>query len=483
MSRAVAVPIGAGGVRWERSVLIGVVVAEALLISAGFLFGSPFPALAIAAGICFFFVAYRSPDFAWALVWISVPLDIEVLLPGGIAVTVPTEPMIALALLAWFLRSIPRRPWRLPPSPLHRSFAVVSVFILLSAGWSIRPIASIKSWVMMGGYALFGYLYFFQTRCSAERRRRWLALTAAIGAVWGIFGLVRVLTIGGAGLEAESIASTYAYGAFRPFFSEHGTYCAYLGMLLPVTLLATMESRGRMRLFYGFATFCIGAGIVLSFARAGWLSLAVVVPITLFLWARWRKALRRLLVPALLALGISAIVVAFGVGSQLSRHAASVVSERNLSNLERVNRWYTAYLMARDHPVLGVGYGCYLDAYHLYRAKTYVTDQTYIRMGAHSEPLKVLCELGVIGLLLVIWFLVAVVRLALRCFRELSDPGDRVLVLAAVAGLSTYFVNGIFNAYLVEGKVTLPFWVGIGVIAALGRRLPDRTSHDSAGAT
>lgn len=474
MSRALAVPVAAGGGRWERSVYIGVAVAEALLVTVGFLNGSPFPALAFAAGLCFFLIAYKRPDIAWALVWIAVPFDVEVLLGGGVAVWVPTEPMIALALLAWLFRSLPRGRWRLPASPLHGPFAAAATFILLSAVWSFRPIASLKSWVMMGGYAAFGYLYYFQARCSAERRNRWLLLVAIVGAMWGIFGVMRVLTLGSAGLEAESVASTYAYGAFRPFFPEHGTYSAYLGMLLPATLLATMESRGGLRVIYGLSTLCIGSGIVLAFARAGWLAMAVVVPLTLFLWARWRKASRRLLVPAFLALGVVAIVAAFGVGAQLSRHAASAVSQRNLSNLERLNRWYTALSIARDHPLLGVGYGSYLDAYRVYRAKTYVTEQTYVRMGVHSEPLKLFCELGAVGFFVVTWFLIATVRLALRCFRHLPDAGGRMLALAAVAGLWTYFVDGTFNAYLTEGKVTLPFWIGIGVIASLGRGLPSQ---------
>jgi hypothetical protein len=46
-----------------------------------------------------------------------------------------------------------------------------------------------------------------------------------------------------------------------------------------------------------------------------------------------------------------------------------------------------------------------------------------------------------------------------------------VLALAALAGFATYVVNGMFNSYLVEDKVTIPFWSAIGVIAALGGRL------------
>ncbi len=54
-----------------------------------------------------------------------------------------------------------------------------------------------------------------------------------------------------------------------------------------------------------------------------------------------------------------------------------------------------------------------------------------------------------------------------------------MLALAALAGFATYVVNGLFNSYLVEEKVTIPFWSAIGIIAALGRRIerPERTGE------
>ncbi len=470
MSRSIALSSGAKSARWEHPIMIGVALTELAFLSLGLLSGRPLLGTVAGLSLCYFLVALRNPDAAWALVWLAVPFDVEALLSGGSAITLPTEPMIILALLAWLSRSLLGGKWTLRASPLHIPLLAVSAFVLLSATWSVQPIATLKSWAMMGGYAAFGYLYFFQTRCDRRRRERWLMLVAVTGTVWGLFGIVRVLTLGGAGLEA-TVASTYAYGAFRPFFSEHGTYGAYLSMLLPATLLAAMERTGGKRLFYVISTLCIGAGIVLAFARAAWLAVVVVVAVTAFLWTRRQRKPGKVALPLAICLAVVLLVGAIGVGRQVGQHAASVVSERNVSNLERLNRWYTAVSIVRERPLIGVGYSCYLDAYRDYRAKTYVTDQTYIRMGVHSEPLKLLCELGVVGFFVVVWFLAAVVKHALQCFRRLPDPGDRMLALAALAGVGTYFINGLFNAYLVESKVTVPFWMGIGVIAALGRRL------------
>lgn len=459
----------------ERGVWVAVLALEAAVVAAGFVLDQPFLAAAFAAGIAFFLLAFRFPDVAWALVWISVAPNVEFLFAGGTAVTLPTEPMVTLALLGWFARSLLEGRWEIRPSPIHAPLLAVASFTLLSVLWSVRPVATLKAWVMMAGYVAFGYLYWSQTRCDRVRRDRWLLLVAVTGAVWGLFGIARVLfPAAETGRDAQEIASTYSYGAFRPFFREHGTYAAYLSMLLPAALLVAME-RSRRRAVFVVCAVIIASGVLLSFARAGWLGTLLVIPATVLMWARWGQGMgRRLLVPGLVAASLAVIVAGVGLSRQVTRHAVTVVSAENVSNLERFNRWSAAITMARDRPLTGVGYGCYLDAYPAYKRRALGTDQSTIRMGTHSEPLKLLSELGVPGLLAALWLVFAVVNLGVACVRSLPDPAERLAALAALAGLGTYLVNGLFNSYLVEDKVTIPFWMAIGIIAALGRRLPTR---------
>jgi len=463
--------------------LLAVVLGEVALVGFGAIYSGPFAAAAAAAALAFFFLAYRHPALSWALVWIVIPFDVERVVGGGIAMTLPTEPMILIALLAWLTRAPHWSPWVLPPSRIHRPLALLAALALASAIWSVSSASTLKAWTMMLGYVAFGYFYCLRNGGGVAGRERWLFLLAAMGAVWGAFGVVRVLTAGEGAQSAASIASTYSFGAYRPFFSEHGTYAAYLAMLLPPTLLATLERTGPRRIFYGLSTLLMGSAIVLAFARAAWLSLVVVVPLTLLLWATWRKSGSRLLLPAGLAVGVLLLVGALGVGRQVTKHAGSVVSSQNISNLERLNRWRTALLMVRDRPLTGVGYGCYVVAYASYRSKSLPTGQTYVRMGVHSELLKLLSENGVPGLLTALWLLLVVFVVGLRVFWRAPDPVDRAVALAALASLATYLVNGLFNAYLVETKVTVPFWAAIGIIGALERRLPRRATGTTATVT
>lgn len=433
---------------------------ELAILALGFMMGRPLYGAALALATAYFILAFRSPDLAWALIWVAFPFSIEVVFGGGSAISLPTEPMIAIALAAWAVRSVAIGNVRLPRSPLNLPLAALAGIAIVSVALSAHWAAGVKAWMVAAAYAAFGYLFFLSSPCDPARRERWIRLAVATGALWGLYGSIRVFLLG--------VTPRLAYGIARPFFIEHGTYAAYIAMVLPLALLYALERRGRARLGYGAAAFTIALGITLSFTRAAWVSLVVVLPITAILWARWRGAWRRLVLPAVLAGVVTVVVFAAGATRSVSRHAESVVELENVSNLERLNRWMAAWEMVKDRPWTGIGYGAYAIAYPEYRRKLFVTEVAYQRMGTHSEPLRLLAETGIPGFLAALWFLGVAAGTGLRTFRSSSDPDARILSLAIVAGLATYAVHGLFNSYLGYDKVTVPFWIGLGAIAALG---------------
>ena len=126
--------------------------------------------------------------------------------------------------------------------------------------------------------------------------------------------------------------------------------------------------------------------------------------------------------------------------------------------------------MTKTHPILGVGYGTYPAEYPAYRRKVIVTDQTFQYMGAHSEPLRVLAETGVAGILISLWLLGAAFVLGIRVYSRRGKPRESALALALLSGLATYLIHSAFNSYTAVDKVTIPFWASIGVLAGLARR-------------
>ena len=441
------------------AILVAIVILEIVLVAVGSRVEAPLLSVALTFAIAFFLLAFRSPDIAWAVVWVVFPFSMEAPLPGGAAIQLPTEPMIALALLAWGFRAM-LDGWKVPDSPLHLPLAALALVALLSALIGHYPILGIKALLVAAGYAAFGYLYFLTAPCTPQRQARWARLVVISAAFWGLYGILHSLLTG--------ITARAAYGSARPFFPEHGTYSAFLSMTLPLSVLLTMERRGRARWGYGLATACIAIGILLSFTRAAWVSVAVVIPVTLLLW-RGRRGLRGLLVPAGSILAALGLLAGTGLVHKIERHAESIVDTENVSNLERLNRWIAAGEMAKDRPWLGVGYGAFASSYPQYRRKLVITELAYQRMGVHSEPLRLLSEMGWIGFTAALWFLAAAARAGMRGVGS-GDRLSRLMALGVLAGLATYAVHGIFNTYLATDKIAVPFWTGLGVLAALDPR-------------
>jgi O-antigen ligase len=436
-------------------------IAESLLLLAGLLTGHLWAAVGIGAGLVYLLISLQNPELAWALVWLAFPFSIETLFPGGIALHVPTEPMILIALLAWGARALAGQPvMRFPSSELNLPLAALGVAALLSALLGLEPLVGIKAWLAIAIYVVFGYAFRLSAWNGPSRIDRFVPWIVGSAALWGLYGTLHVVAAG--------VSLRVAYGAARPFFVEHGVYAAYLAMILPMSVVYAMERRGRAGVLYGAASIAIALGIVFSLTRAAWVSLAIVLPPTLFLWGGWRRILTPLVPAAVLALALALVVPATRSEQSLGRHVESIGNASDPSNLERLNRWIAAVGMAKDHPLLGVGVGAYPDAYHLYRLKIFFTELVYQRMGAHSEAFRLLAEMGLIGALAACWLLLATFRTGMKAFFATRDTATRAVTLSVLAGLATFCLHGLFRTYFDLEKVAVPFWAGLGVIAAAG---------------
>ena len=107
--------------------------------------------------------------------------------------------------------------------------------------------------------------------------------------------------------------------------------------------------------------------------------------------------------------------------------------------------WQAGLEVAQEHPIAGVGAGAYGAA---------VEPMLYVGLGAHSVPLAILVENGIVGLLLLLGA-VAAVMIPVRHLPPLQRRFSIVLLLAvAVASLSG------------EWEDRKAFWFVFGVLAA-----------------
>jgi len=271
-----------------------------------------------------------------------------------------------------------------------------------------------------------------------------------------------------------------------PFYNDHTAYGAALAMFIPVLLsflfLKSLPRYVKMISLGLFLLFLLS--IVLSFARAGWLSLVVVLGmyVTFLLKIKFRTILFSIIVfggiflmfktDILLALGRNNTDAEGGFENNVE--SVSNIST-DASNLERLNRWSCAIRMWQDKPVLGWGPGTYMfkyAPYQLSRELTIISTNFGTNGNAHSEYLGPLSEQGVMGMLIVIVLLLYSTALGYKLVYSLADKEENILCIGIFLGLMTYFVHGFFNNFLDTDKLSLPFWAFLAALVTMDLYYP-----------
>ena len=253
----------------------------------------------------------------------------------------------------------------------------------------------------------------------------------------------------------------------EPFFTEHGTFSAYLSFVCALALGLSIEMSGAVKLVFALVALAAGAEVILSLTRGAWMGLAALGLYLLIVSGKRLVRFGNLVLVVVGLAGLVGVIVVSGAVRDIERHSQTITDPTNLSNLERVNRWVAGYGMFQSDPLTGVGFGAYPDAYLNYRRIPLGTEQSTGRMGVHSEYLKVLAETGLVGAVTAVLAFFFVARISWRAVRRARDPYLRGLAVGMTGGLVIYCVHAVVNNYMSYDKVAIPVWTAIGVLGAI----------------
>jgi len=157
--------------------------------------------------------------------------------------------------------------------------------------------------------------------------------------------------------------------------------------------------------------------------------------------------------------------------SNILKHLQSTTNvSSDASNLERINRWNSAFKMFKERPIFGFGPGTYSFMYAPYQAtsdKTFISTN-YGNLGnAHSEYLGPLSESGILGFLSILGIMLTSLFTASRVYFTSDKRKIKYLALALMIGLLSYDIHGIMNNFLDLDKLNCLFWGFTAMIVAL----------------
>jgi O-antigen ligase len=408
-------------------------------------------------------------------------INLEELDLGGIGVSLPTEPlMVGITLLFVLKLGLERRV--LDPAVLaHPITLVIGLHLLWMAVCivpSSMPVVSVKHFLARLWFVTT--MYFVATllfrRQGTMRAFGW-SYVAGLSIVV-VYTLIR---------HAQyDFAHDPGHWVMEPFFKDHTSYGAALALILPFLVTsALMPANSRTRRGLALVLLVvIGTGLVFSYTRAAWLSLAGAVGMLLVMRLRipaWALLIGGVTLGGLYYVNEERITLALERNREessddLGEHVRSISNiSSDASNLERINRWNSALRMWKERPVFGWGPGTYMFQYAPFQAsadRTIISTNFGLGGNAHSEYLGPLSEQGVPGMLLMLVLVGLVTHRALKLYARMPTGTDRLMLKAAYLGLVTYYLHGALNNYLDLDKASVPFWGFTAMVVVLDTRYP-----------
>lgn len=408
----------------------------------------------------------------------STPLSIFYFNPElHVGFTLPTEPILFGIMLLFFVKILyeggfaPEVVWH----PISLAILFNLLWILITSISSELPFVSFKFFIAR---VWFVSVFFYLISQLMRRRRNlklffWLYMIPLAAVV-----IYTMFVHAQHGFTKD--ASTWV---MFPFFKEHTSYGAVLAMYVPVAFVFAFVLRhGLNNRILGFIIFSIlMVGVIFSFTRAAWVSLVVALIAMLLIVFRVRKEILAILAISMMSVlwyHKDDLLNRFEKNEQVSsdnltEHVESISNiSTDASNLERVNRWKSAFRMFSERPWLGHGPGTYMFLYAPYQKpfeKTIISTNAGDMGNAHSEYIGPLAETGLPGMLSVLILVVVTIVYGVRVFYKTRDHELRYIALAALLGLITYWTHGFLNNFLEMDKAACPVWGFSALLVVLDR--------------
>ncbi|KHJ37342.1 putative bicarbonate transporter, IctB family [Pedobacter glucosidilyticus] len=432
--------------------------------------------LLIPAALIFTALFIFSLDKILLLIAFCTPLSVKIML-GTAGINLPDEPMMFAFSLVFFLKL-----WQEPSnfktvfkSPLTIGVLMFYCWLIITSLSSSIPLVSLKFLLAHFWFIATGFLWGFFIFQQKHNIKNFIIS----------YGLGLCLIIYYTSIRHWQRGFSQKSGTFvmTPFFDDHTVYSAVCAMIFVFAMVLIIKGRAYLSTLNFIFLLMIAAsttvGILLSYSRAAWLSIIITLGFALLikLRLRFKTIIIGLVIAACIALIFQNQIyqtIRFNKSASGKTLEGDLKSISNIStddsNVERLNRWKSAWRMFQEKPFWGYGPGTYQFQYSGYQRAhemTSISTTTGDMGGIHSEYLRPLIESGVVGLLTFLMLVFTVIKLLLNVIYQSPDKQLQLYALAVLLSLSTYLIHGFLNNFLDQDKAALVFWALLGMTGAI----------------
>jgi O-antigen ligase len=391
---------------------------------------------------------------------------------------IPTEPLLfgLMLILLFFQFKTPFVDKQIWKHPIIISVLVFISWMFVTAITSSNVLVSFK-FILSKLWFIVPILFFGTHFFKKEANRNWFIL---------LFIIATSCTI----IYTLIHHSTYDFGekaghwVMSPFFKDHTIYGAIIAMIIPLLFSWYFSEKYAPLIQISLIGIIIIVffGLYFSYTRAAWLSIAIAIIVGLIIHFKVNfKLLLFLASVACIFLFFQWDTIQMELARNTHEHTTEAFDERiqsaanvttDASNLERINRWNCALSMFQQRPIFGYGPGTYALEYAPFQEAKNLTiiSTNFGDMGnAHSEYLGALAEMGLIGLLTFIAFVIAIFYSAIQLYYSwpADDKQTRIKIFGMILSLTTYFSHAFLNNFLDTDKAAIPVLAMCSIIIVL----------------
>jgi len=320
----------------------------------------------------------------------------------------------------------------------------LSLFVSANRGVSIREFR-----VIVVEPAL---LYFLLRQLRLDRKQLLRLVDALVlgGVAVSLIGLWQYLGHG-------DVIVTEGVRRMRAVYASPNNLSLLLDRIIPLAIAICVVGGTLRRRAYALALLPLLAGLFLTYSRGGWVLGLPAALLTIGL-VRGRRAT---LVAASIVVGCVLLLLPLA-GTQ---RITSLFDTEQGTTFRRIKLWQAAVAMIQDHPLTGIG----LDNF-LYEYPNYMLSEAWeepFLSHPHNIVLDYWTRLGMGGVAVLVWLVVAFFAAARRQYHCLPDGDERAIILGWMACLAAILAHGLIdNSYFLVDLAFI-FFLGLGWVRAV----------------
>ncbi len=411
----------------------------------------------------------------YLLLWASIPFSTEIEF-GSMGADLPDEGLMiiltGIAILLFATKGA-KMSMKMLLNPITLVLLLHFGWIALSALNSSEPMISLKFLAAKVWYiAVFYFLGYYIVRSEKDFIQwfRWLIVPILI--------TVMVIWVRH---SAQMFSFETVNEYMNPFYRNKVDYALMLGVVFPFVWVFRKSWKGKYTGVIIAAIFLIA--ISFAYTRAAYLGIITAL-------AGYALIKTKTLKYALVAATLTAVVLLTFLAKNnryidyapdfhktITHYKFDNLTEatyklEDISSMERVYRWISAFYMIDEEPVFGFGPGTFYSSYRPYTDEhfvTYVSDNPE-KSGTHNYFLMTAADQGLPGLLIFLALIVVALLKAQWLYPRLPSGYPRQLLAATVGTLFFIIFILLLNDMIETDKVGTFFFFCLAMLVSLEYR-------------